>query len=303
MSNTVSQAKSPTPLALASLVIFAVLGAAGLYVLWGNAGGGVVKVGAEGVEIQVGAESDFADILDSAMKKDKATVDALLNGHGYFNITQDVEWVSVLRERDEEVTDDVAGAVRNLLFDLSGPFALPDTFDQAKAQLIDALKILDDMAESFEPDSGGQANPFLTEIWRQNLDRTSIFEPRAFRAEVRLLHDPVLELASSAPGPAVVYVCRGSELRGRNIQLVNIEGADGFILTARVIVDPNRIECGGNARTFEQLIAKGTARLWMTPEDFAQLTAPVQDPATLPPRLSATFQVLPRDLTFLDSPG
>lgn len=282
---------------LIALAVFSVLAAAGLWFVSTNGSGGVVKLGKDGVEIEVSSESDFSEILSSALQKEPEAVASLLNGQGYYLVKQDAGWVDELRDAD--VSDEVSRKLRKLLFDLSGPFALPHTFDQAKAEMIRALKTLDDMAESTAPDSGGVANALLTEIWRHNLERTSIFARRNFRAEVTLLHGVE---ASPDDGRAVVFACRGSELRDKDLFITRRNETGGFfLLSARVSVDPIRTPCQRNARTLEELIANESARFWMPEQGFRQLVGPLAEGTTLPPRVSVSFEVLPRDLTVASS--
>ncbi|MEM8570806.1 MAG: hypothetical protein AAGG56_07820 [Pseudomonadota bacterium] len=295
MANTEAKPASGRSLTLPILIVFALVAVLALFLIFRAGSGGSVKLGADGVEIDVGANAEFAELLEAALNEDPDTVGALLNREGYFKVKEDPSYVD--RLRDADVSPEVSGRMRQLLFDLSGPFALPNTFDQAKAEMIRALVTLDNKAGEFEPNSGGLANPFLTEIWRHNLERTSIFARRTFRADVTLLHgDPV---SGSGNGPAKVHVlaCRGSELRGKNVVLSRQNETGGFFLVpAEVVVDPSRMPCIGNARTLEALIANQTARFWMTEEAFAQIAGPTEEGATLPPRIKARFEVLPNDL-------
>jgi hypothetical protein len=227
---------------------------------------------------------NFADILKAAIEKDPATVEALLSTHGYYNV-KSPRLVDALARLDAAAAanQEVTAGLRRMLWDLAGPFKRPGTLAGADERLIGALDELEEVA-------GGTSKLFAG-IWERSLERTGLFRPRSFNAEVtRLWGGP-----AAPPGQVFVYACPGNELVGKQMTLWT-EGERAGAVTGLIVDDLQRFDCGNAGRTVEELLAGQPARLGLDGTAFAGLLGATTSEA-LPPRVEAKFRVHPKELT------
>jgi hypothetical protein len=195
------------------------------------------------------------------MEKDEATVTALLAGRGFFRAT-DQRIVREIENLDPADPEDavVVGALRQMLWDLSGPFRLPDTMIGADARLVSAIE-----AQTATPDDPTQGR-LLAELVRRSLDRSSIFEVRQFPARLQPLEPLSGPLAREA---AMIWACPGSELIGKQAQI----WSRGRTVYAEVLPDVRLSRgCAGTARTIQALLQGSEAVLGVPPEAYAVLS-------------------------------
>ncbi len=275
---------------MAKLAIVAVIAVAVLGAVWILAGRGgpfrisVDKTGSVVVEAQQG--DDFGKILGSALDKDRKTVEALLNANGFFSIA-DPELVTRIEsiKPGEEATAEVTSGIRRLLFNLEGPFQRPGTLVGADGRLLDALDDLDSTP-------GAQAtSPLLAGLWQRSLDRTGVFRPRSFNADVKLLF-----VGPAAPGQPVIYACPGSEFVGKDATVWTGGETPGAV-TGLIVADLQRFDCPDADRSLEELLAGQPARLALDGATYRGLFGQPDPGVTLPPHVAAKFRVHPKDLT------
>ena len=225
---------------------------------------------------------DVADVLDTMLAADEANasnrelVEALLANRGYYHIT-DVRLVNALTDLTPgEESSELSNALRNLLYDLKGPFAAPNPFAGVRnTLLVDAIMELDPRKTS-SPDNGlsvdGEAdkgtrqsiNPLMSELWRRSIEIQGIFRPHEIRATIR-------QARGIPPGTAVA--CTDSLLDGKQITITSVG------LQKRVMVDAREF-CGRAAPNAEKLLAGEREELYLAPEDFVEIAGVVPAAAT-----------------------
>ena len=233
------------------------------------------------VKFTVKADDSLADILGKAIEKDEATVTALLAGRGFFRPT-DQRIVREIENLDPADPEDAAvvNALRQMLWNLSGPFRLPDTMIRADARLVTAI----------EEQSATPADParglLLAELIRLSLDRSSIFEVRQFPAQLQ----PLEPLAGPLAGNVVtIATCPGSELIGKQAQI----WGGGRTVYAEIVADVRLSPgCAGTARTIQALLQGKEGLFGIPPAAYEALTAAAGTGGAASP----TFTLNPVDL-------
>jgi len=253
-------ATSRAAIAITAIIAFA--GIIGLAVLHRDSGFEVVldKEGRVSLDFE-GSQVDFADVLDRVLSaedgasSEKVLAEAILETRGYYHVTN-VRLVDALRslppgDDNQPFTD----ALRNLLFDLQGPFARPYTFAGADDdRLLDALKDLDRKTTNGDPSA---VSPLLSGLWRMSLDVNDIFRPRPINASLQ--RSPDVE-----PGSA--RACVNSLLDQKQITIVS----GGVMKTAFVRAD--RL-CAKRPPTARELLAGRSEMLYMAPDDMDGITS------------------------------
>ena len=228
------------------------------------------------VKFTVKADDSLADILGKAMAKDEATVTALLAGRGFFRPT-DQRIVREIENLDPADPEDAAvvEALRQMLWNLAGPFRLPDTMMRADARLVTAIE--EQSATSADPARG----LLVAELIRLSLDRSSIFEVRQFPARLQ----PLEPLAGPLAGDvAMIATCPGSELIGKQGQI----WGGGRTVYAEIVADVRLSPgCAGTARTIQALLQGKEGLFGIPPAAYETLRAGAG---------SATFTLNPVDL-------
>lgn len=279
-------------LVLGSLAILAVVALAGVYAIYQAQSGGEIALSQDGVTIHFDSGDTLADLIDRAMvdEESRRDVATLLAPHDFYHI-QDVRWTNRLREI--EVKPEVSKSVRELLYDLKGPFAPPGTLAGADDRLYAALTELDDVLKTFEPDKAdAPANPFFTKIWVDQLDRQGVFSDRLFRATVTMVEAP----HEHQQGRHIIYVCAGSDLRDRNVTLsLNEPNRPPSIISAVTKVNSLRFDCNKATQTMPHFLARETVLMGLAREGFAQFFGPGGEEVPLPARVQSKFQVAPRN--------
>ena len=100
--------------------------------------------------------------------------------------------------------------MRQLLYDLAGPFARPATFMDASDDRL--LLALDDLVAN-KPSS-----PLVAKLWEMSLDWKGIFQPRIVKVDIQL--DSTLKANVAA-------TCAGSILLEKSAQVANEQGDVG----------------------------------------------------------------------------
>jgi hypothetical protein len=234
------------------------------------------------VTIEARSGDSFAMILDSMLGKDLGSVEGALNARGFYRLSSP-QLVDALARIDTAAPPNagVTQGMRELLWNLAGPFKRPGTFAGADERLIGALEELETHPTS----------KLFAGIWERSLERTSIFRPRSFGADVmRLSGGP-----AAPPGEVFVYACPGNELVGKRMTLWT-EGAPSGALTGLIVDDLQRFDCGNAGKAVEELLAGQPAQLALDRASFAVLFGD-SDPAMVPRSVAAKFRVHPKELT------
>ncbi len=234
---------------------------------------------------------DVADVLDRMLAVDEANasnkelVEALLANRGYYHIT-DVRLVNALTElTSDEESRPLSSALRNLLYDLKGPFAEPNPFAGVQnTLLVDAIMELDPRKTARDDETGKNAtqpiNPLMSELWRRSIEIQGIFRPHEIRATVRLAR-------GIPPGTAVA--CTDSLLDGKQITITSAG------MQKRVMVDAREF-CGRAAPNAEMLLAGEREELYLAPDDFVEIAGVV------PVAVSGTARRDPVDVSVVVAP-
>jgi hypothetical protein len=203
----------------------------------------------------------FSEVLDALLSEQpgsqvnssqrKALIANILRTHGFYSIPGD-DAVSALRTmEDTERTHAFMHSVRELLYDLAGPFARPVTFSGARdARLLEALE---DLARR-EP-----ASPLVVRLWEMNLNLQGIFSPRAVTASVSI--DQTLQ-------PGIAATCNGSPLLEKGGIIQASAKSDDPQSMIKVFVHKARL-C--RSPTSEEILGGKEVQLWLAPSDMANL--------------------------------
>jgi hypothetical protein len=268
--------------------VIAAVALGGIYMMATGGQGGVVEMNTEGVKISLNRQDNFADILKKAIAAAPETVEVLLGQHGYYNInsTKLVDAISRIDAANQE-NRAVTEGMRQLLWDLDGPFTRPGTLTGADERLMGALEELEEVLRE-----SGETSKLLAELWQRSLERTSVFRPRSFNANITLLNG-----ASEDENRAVViYACPGSDFVDKEMTLWTQDGAGGLI-TGTVVSDVRRFDCGNSRLSLQQLLAGQPANLALDLSNFNKLVGSVPSGASTDTGINARFQVQPKDLT------
>ncbi len=177
----------------------------------------------------------------------RRVIGTILQDHGFYAIPSDSA-VNALREiKETESTQAFIQSVRQLLYDLAGPFSRPATFMGASDDRL--LLALDDLAER-KPSS-----PLVAKLWEMSLDWQGIFHPRSVNVVIQ--GDDTLT-------PKVAATCAGSILLEKSAQVLNEQGDSG----ASVIISKSK-PCA--ATSTESLLAGNPAPIWVSESDLETL--------------------------------
>lgn len=278
----------PRAMIVATLAGAAVALAGVYFVARGGAGGRIAFGGESGVQIDFDKSDSLADLIDRALADPKSDefLD-LLAGRDIYSL-QDVRWTNRLREI--ALGGEVQRSVRQLLYDLAGPFSLPGTLSEADVRLYDAVREINDTLKNSPLGDNLPANGFFTAIWRDQLNQTGVFEARAFSARVTNLN---VDRGTDDHGRHVVYVC-SRELHDRDINLVlNEPPRTSGMIAAVGRLDELRFPCAEATDTLSHYLARHPARFGLQKESFTALYGEPDANQTLPPEVRALFQVAP----------
>lgn len=202
-----------------------------------------------------GSKASLAEVLDKALiaeddgSSEKRLAEMVLATRGYYHVS-DRRLAHALRDlREEEDTRDFTSAVRELLYNLEGPFARPHTFSGARdGRLLRAFEDLD--PEGKDPEA---VSPLFSSLWRMSLNHDGVFRPRPVSAAVK--PDANVNRNRAA-------VCFGSILEGKEVLI----SGPGALQTA--VVDADQV-CV--PRSLRELLAGEPEQLRLAPDDFAAL--------------------------------
>jgi hypothetical protein len=181
----------------------------------------------------------------------KTLIATILRAHGFYSIPSE-DAVSALRSmQDGEGTHAFMHEVRELLYDLEGPFAPPSTFAEARdARLLEALE---DLARRHP------TSPLVVRLWQMNLNLEGIFSPRPVKTVVKV--DQTLQAGIAA-------TCSGSPLleKAGIIQAaVKNDEAQSMI---KVLMHKAKL-C--RSPTAEEILGGQEVRLWISVTDMENL--------------------------------
>jgi hypothetical protein len=277
---------------LASTAVLAVVGGYAIAEIVDGDRGGSVIIGPTGIEFVVPERESLEDLITRITVEYADSAEALLANEGYYKLTS-VEWVEQLRIL--ELGAEVDRRIRQLLYDLDGPF---DPEEEALAgsdeRLMEAVLALHEHATEIDPSADEVANAFLARILVDNLEHQGVFKHRSYKAEIAFIAGP----DGLDQGRHVVYACPGSVFEGKQATVRSAE--KNRIIPASVVVDPNRFSNCPSPRTMRELLANKSERLGFTKLAFSELHGPVDSDGTLPPRMAAEMQVLPRHYTAVE---
>ncbi|MGF1658869.1 MAG: hypothetical protein ACFCUS_05530 [Rubrimonas sp.] len=285
-------------LGLAAITAICVLGV--VYLVQGTGQGFKLTFGDGGASVEVSARDSLESIVQRALDEDPVLATGDLAQLGFHSLSSEALADALRRIKPEDAEGAaVAASLREMLWDLKGPFALPGTLAGADKRLIGALEDL----ESIKSETG-EMSELLAEIVLMSVDRRGLFQPRDFAGEVRRLPG-----VGSPGGHSLVYVCPGSPLAGKNIRITlrhaAVDDPDSAAMTifpGLIVQDPNLMSCPGSFRRLTELLGGQAAQLGLDAEAFARLTAGAP-PGSLPVRgLRVSFTVHPADYTKLVLP-
>jgi hypothetical protein len=277
------------------IVIFALVAAVavyGIYRITSATQGGTLEVTSGGVKFNQKPQDNFSDILAKAIEADPANVEVILSEHDYFNI-KSTRLVDAVARIDAAAKENraVTQGLREVLWDLNGPFQRPGTLTGADERLIGALEELEEVLRE-----SGETSRLLAALWKKSLNRTGVFRPRSFEAEVKLLSsDSVADPATDDEAPPKIYACPGSEFIGKEMSIWIPDGQGGLVL-GYVVEEVTKFDCGISKRNLQQLLAGQSAHLALDKDAFSALLGRVEHEDALPESVHAKFSVQPQNL-------
>lgn len=230
---------------------------------------------------EVRGDMEFSQVFENAMSKDRTIVDAILASQNYYNLS-DVKLVDRIANLDPSV--EVSKKLRNLLWDLRGPFRVPGTLRGADENMI---KALDDLETALE--NAKEANALLTHLWEQTLDRTGIFRPRRFNATVEIVSDDLPDKGMYR----VALACPGGALVSGRVMFLYTQIGGALIEVTQI---PSVFDCDGLASTVKDLFAGRTIRLGVSQAVFKELFDPAGTSDDVNGQMSAKFELFPKSL-------
>lgn len=203
-------------LGLSRNVLLLILGIGALLViaisLFHRSGGFSVIIESAGQRFEVDFEKEqigLSEMLDEILSETNGndgsnpskskTIVSILSAHGFYHIPS-VEAASAIRQiKEDDGTQSFVRDIREILYDLKGPFSRPSTFRKAPdARLLSALDDLND----HEPSS-----PLVAKLWEMSLEWNGIFSPR--EVPIKIIKDDNLAYGHAS-------TCRGSILLGKS---------------------------------------------------------------------------------------
>ena len=284
-----SEAQKSGLIKIGLFALVAVVAIYGIYKITSGVQGGSLEVTSGGVKFTQKPQDNFSDILAKAIEADEETVEVLLSEHGFYNITSTrlvdaIGRIDAAAEENKKVTQ----GLREVLWDLNGPFQRPGTLTGADERLIGALEELEEVLRE-----SGETSRLLAELWRRSLNRTSVFRPRSFHAVVKQISGEPESLNPEAP--PTIYACPGSAFVGKEMSIWIPEG-EGGLVTGFVVEEVTKFDCDSSKRSLQQLLAGQPADLALDRNTFSILAGQSETEDTLPSVLEAKFSVQPQDL-------
>lgn len=237
------------------------------------------------VTIRVSADDRLSEVLKKAIAEDSSTVEAVLASKQYYKLTNP-ELVDKLRSLDASEPDGqaVSERMRELLWNLEGPFSTPGTLRGADTRMIMALDDLDTELEESQV-----ASVLLTELWRLSLERKGVFKPRPLQAGIQIV--PGLPSASAEPYPALV--CPGSVLVERELGILG----SGGLIKIEAFHQASLFDCDPPALTAGQMLEGGIIRIGLSELAFRKLVGSNGAASIGDGKTTAIFEIYPRNMT------
>lgn len=270
----------------------------------------------ESGQLTVSAEGEhFSEVVQQAIDEDSDLFEAVLSKHGYYPLDSELlvaelrrngyykfgsqDLVNALRELKSDEHATLTTGMRDILWDLEGPFTPPGVLDGAGHDLYeDAVLELNTALGRYAPgDPEAEANAFITRMILDQLDRKGLFKDRLFRAKVVKLDG--LE-PRKQDGRHVVYVCADSELAGRELILMPNDPSvprHSRAINAIARVDPVRFDdC--DAQTMPRYLARQAAHVGMPEGGFVRFAYGENGVDVGWKDVAAQFQVVPKNHIF-----
>jgi|GEM_PF-2457795 len=246
---------------VAVVAIIALATIVGLSIFYRDTGFEVVIDREKGITMTFDeSEIDLPDLLLDLLAEDGSSgnhrqmVEAVLERQGYYHMSN-LRLADALRTLSADDPNGLAAALRELLYDLDGPFAPPHTLagatdDRLLREALAALEVDLDKIAALTPEA---VNPLLASLWEQSLERDGVLKARPIQAVLR-------PAGNIEPGRA--FACDLSMLDNKEVTIVGQGG--------RLLVEAN-VFCDPPAPQPRELLGGAVERLWVSREDFAVL--------------------------------
>lgn len=217
----------------------------------------------EGLDATV---SNPADSPEQAQQRAAARRElaAFMTTRGFYQIDEGA-LIPALRKLDKE--SDTAREIRQILYDLDGPFARPLTLRDADGRFWDAFE---DLHKGLREDPKGDST-FFAELYARLLDENSILGSlnNQITAEVQLVND-----GSALPN---FYSCPGSDIKKGTFVTIRADAKFGGWIDGEIDQSVRFHPCMATVSRFEFLSGK-TISLGANAAAFDQIF-PQQEPA------------------------
>lgn len=182
------------------------------------------------------------DSPEVAAEKENARgqLNAILANRGYYSFEDDA-LVDAIRRLDKN--DPASFRIRNILYDLAGPFDRPMTFRGADRRLWGAIE---DLHSGLHEDPADDS-VFFAELYSRMLDENSILG--AFNNQIRAK----VKLVPGNGDEPRLYACAGSDLRHGTFvtAIAGVEG--GASINGEILQDPQTHNCSTKTNFFRVL--------------------------------------------------
>lgn len=261
-----------------------VVGAGITYMILATGATGKIKIEPTGaISVDLDPNDSLSDVLDKAITTDREATDGILESRGYYQLTSD-RLVTVLSEVDTDTDEGamVARRLRQMLWDLKGPFRRPETLSGADRRMMQALDDLDKAIADAD-----EASDLLATLWERNLDQRGIFLQRQFPASIKMVERAPI-------GEPRIYACSGGPLEvGRVIEIFTEIGS----AMAAIEHNPALFSCDDRPISTRQLLTgKVTVPLGLNETAFKMAVDPDGSLGITGVESHATFVLYPRNL-------
>ncbi|CUH46741.1 hypothetical protein [Ruegeria atlantica] len=209
-------------------------------------------------------EASPEDSAETTARKlsDMRALTRTLKSHGYYALN-DSDLVHEIRGLEKE--DPLSAGLRDVLYDLEGPFSLPGTLRGADSRMWQAIA---DLYEGIKSEPRGDSQLFAT-LYTNFIQQETVFSPfkHEVTAEGVLLHD-----ANGTEKP-MVYTCPDSFLKpGITVLIKPTGGSSNIMRQFTVRQDPVFHACA--ARTPFEFLSGSEMKLGLNRVAFDQLFPP-----------------------------
>jgi hypothetical protein len=271
-------------LAIVVPLVALVVGAGITYMILATGATGKIKIEPNGtISVDLEPNDSFSDVLDKTVTADQEAANGVLESRGYYQLTSD-RLVTILSEIDTDTDEGamIARRLRQMLWNLEGPFRRPETLSGADGRMVQALDDLDGAIAGAD-----EASDLLATLWEQNLDQRGIFLQRQFPASIKIVERAPI-------GEPRIYACSGGPLEvGRVIEIFTEIGS----AMAPIEHSPALFSCDDRPISTRQLLTgKVTIPLGLNETAFKLAVDPDGSRGNTGVELDGTFVFYPRNL-------